>query len=271
MTAGDRARAKPAPAILQDGPAETRKVGGGREDARVTGDAAQRARILVVDHATKGLPDDNLRGGAVPPGRGRRPKTGGVHAHRDEYLPGGEIGQRLAGDPLNERAQDDKARIAVLESFARAAHKRLGEAHGERFVAASTKFPIGAMGGQARGMQQEALDGDGAPCAPAELREEAPERIAQAQFAQRDKPHHARRSGDHLGQRGDVEKGVGPHGAAFGGEHAPADGLAQEDSPRSPDHAHRPGGLAAGHGAAKRAHDLGLNVQVRPPHGPGRL
>jgi hypothetical protein len=229
---------------------EHRQVRGGREDARVTGDTAERCGHAVVylsaDHPAPRLV---LRGRDPVAHRRRRQVPGVGHPQRPGHLLAEQPVQPLPGDPFQDRAQRDQPDVGVVVLVSRA-HTG-GQRYAQHLRDGHVAVPgQGDVLRQAGGVRQHLAHRHPGLAALRELGKIPRHRRIQRQPAG---VHLAQREdgGEQLGQRGDVEHGVRAHRYPLGGRqldrlpghnavpHRIADGRVRPDDAGTGDQHHR--------------------------------
>ena len=180
--AGDRIRTPPRAAAAEQHPAEARQIGGGAEQAGVSGDAVHPPRRRIVDDAAQ---ERHVGPVARPRQRSRtlrsarfaaRHDSGGrnvvsLHAERLEDVRLRVAIERLAADAAHDVAEQEEIDVAVDEPLAGRRRRHFVDARADRFVGAvklDLELEVGPQPGRVR---QQMADGDAALAVAAELRE----------------------------------------------------------------------------------------------------
>ena len=189
---------------------EHAEVGGGAEQARVSRDAAERVRVLVVHLAAERVAARRR----VFRGRdAREQRVGGAiervgHAKRHEDALVQELVESLAGDGLDDHAQHVVAQIRVDEAAAGSAFERRVDDRQTRLLGVMRQAPEIAARGKAGAMREQLPNGDGVLEAAAERRKVARDGRVEHQPAFVEEQHGRGRRADHLAQRREVVDGA---------------------------------------------------------------
>src|SRR5204862_6467597 len=96
---------------------EPREVGRAGEQARVTRDAAEPRRVLVIDHAAHRVAPPHPGGGGAPPEIARRPEHRRPHPEGTEDLVRREDVERTTPPrPAADLAAQDRVETGVLQA-----------------------------------------------------------------------------------------------------------------------------------------------------------
>ena len=221
--------------LVHEHPAEPRQVGGRREEARVAGDAPERARARIVRLALEHVAIEVFRRRHPAPHGVARVERRVAQAERAEEHPVEIAVEGVAAHAPDDLAEQDEAGVAVLEAGARRIVERdLGERPG-RCRKSRRDRARGRDRQEARAVGQDPPDGDPVEGPAPELPQVAPERRVELDRAPLDEGHDGKRGAEGLRERGDVEDRVGRHRRGLGDEPAPAVRTVQEDLVAQPD------------------------------------
>ncbi len=198
-------------ALAEEHRGEAREVSGRGEEAGVPGDAAQEVGAWVVDLARQHLAVAPLGGRGACDEGGARQERRVAHAERREDVLAGEDVEGLPGDGLDQLAEDDEPHVAVRVRGPRRARG------GERVDARQSLRPAspvvgeGVVGDEPAGVEEELFDGDRTLAVRRERGEVPRDRRPELQPALLREEVDARRRGDDLGERRQVEHRVDHH------------------------------------------------------------
>ena len=213
----------------------------------MTGHAAERARARIVHLADEEVAVGKLRGrDAVAHASGRVEARVAQPQRLEDVLIEVAV-ERRARNPPHHLAQQQEARVAVLERAAgRIVERQLREQR-RRLGEARAHATVGRDGRQPRAVREQPADRHHLVGVAAKLPQVAAERRVELHLAALDERHHGQRRAERLGQRGDVEDRVLGHRDVLR-DHAPQAPRAPIDDLVAPsDHHDDTGDLAGGH------------------------
>jgi hypothetical protein len=158
--------------------------------------------------------------------------------------------ERLATHPPHDLAQQDEARVAVLEGGAGRVHEGPAGQRPGRGRKAGGHRAVRRDGHKAGGVGEHAFDRHVLERAAAELPEVTPQRGVELELALLPQVHDRDGGPEGLGQGGDVEDGVERHRLPPGDERLPPPGPVVQRIAAAPHQDHHPGHLGPHHGGA---------------------
>ena len=188
-------------AQVKQHPGVAGQIGGGCEQAGMTGNAAHVTRGRIVHCSTQNRSVDPLGRRDAEELRGRRQITGVSHFQRLINFTRDEFIQLHSAYAPHHFAEQEKVDVAVTKGRVGRRHELFRARHANGSVVAGPRRLRADVRAQARRVGHQLTNSNGFFAVVFELRDVGLHPFVEFDFAPLDQQHRRRRAGDHFGQR----------------------------------------------------------------------